>query len=207
MENTKVCKSCQKEFPATSEYFHVLKNGKYGLQTSCKKCRKKRDIQYRKNNKEKIKKQRHDNYIKNREKQLKKYQEYYIKNKTKIQKYKLKNKAKTAKYQKNKYHSDPEFRLRIILSVRINSLIKKKKNKTLDLVGCDVKTLKQYLENKFLKGMSWKNYGFYGWHIDHIRPCSSFDLTNPEQQKICFHYTNLQPLWAADNLRKSDKIL
>ena len=62
------------------------------------------------------------------------------------------------------------------------------------------------MENKFQDGMNWENYGFYGWHIDHIIPCSSFDMIDPEQQKICFHYSNLQPLWAADNFRKSDKV-
>jgi len=52
--------------------------------------------------------------------------------------------------------------------------------------------------------MTWSNYG-KGWHIDHIKPCASFDLSNPEQQKICFHYTNLQPLWAIDNIKKGAK--
>jgi hypothetical protein len=60
----------------------------------------------------------------------------------------------------------------------------------------------QHLKDHFLPEMNWDNYG--AWHIDHIRPCASFDLTDPEQQKQCFHYTNLQPLWAADNIRKAD---
>ena len=54
--------------------------------------------------------------------------------------------------------------------------------------------------------MSWNNHGFYGWHIDHIYPCSKFDLTDLNQQKQCFHYTNLQPLWAEENKKKSNKI-
>ena len=54
--------------------------------------------------------------------------------------------------------------------------------------------------------MTWENHGRYGWHIDHIMPCSSFDLTDPEQQKKCFHYTNLQPLWAHENMSKGAKI-
>lgn len=54
--------------------------------------------------------------------------------------------------------------------------------------------------------MIWSNYGSY-WHVDHIIPCSSFDLTNPEEQKKCFHFTNLQPLTAVDNMRKSSKIV
>lgn len=53
--------------------------------------------------------------------------------------------------------------------------------------------------------MTWENYGVHGWHIDHIRPCKSFDLTDPEQQKECFHYTNLQPLWWWENLEKGGK--
>ena len=62
----------------------------------------------------------------------------------------------------------------------------------------------KYFENKFSDGMSWDKVGKY-IHIDHIRPCSSFDLKNAEEQKKCFHYTNLQPLWATDNLKKGSK--
>jgi hypothetical protein len=72
-------------------------------------------------------------------------------------------------------------------------------------LGCDVITFKKYLESQFKEGMNWNNYGRKGWHIDHIRPCSNFDLSNLEQQKQCFHYTNLQPLWWKDNLIKSSK--
>jgi hypothetical protein len=61
------------------------------------------------------------------------------------------------------------------------------------------------LEKQFTKGMNWKNYG--KWHIDHIKPCASFDLSLEHEQKLCFHFTNLQPLWAKDNIRKSDKII
>jgi len=73
----------------------------------------------------------------------------------------------------------------------------------LDLLGCTVEELRAHLEKQFKRGMSWSNYG--RWHIDHIRPCASFDLTDPEQQRICFHYSNLQPLWAEENMRKGAK--
>ena len=72
------------------------------------------------------------------------------------------------------------------------------------MIGCSILELKQYLELKFKKGMTWDNYSFYGWHVDHIKPCASFDLTDIEQQKECFHYTNLQPLWCNDNWIKGD---
>jgi hypothetical protein len=75
-----------------------------------------------------------------------------------------------------------------------------------DLVGCTLAQLRGHLESKFQPGMTWHNRGFRGWHIDHIRPCASFDLADPEQQRKCFYYNNLQPLWAADNMRKGAKV-
>jgi hypothetical protein len=78
---------------------------------------------------------------------------------------------------------------------------------TKELLGCTLSEFKEYIENQFADGMSWKNYGRYGWHIDHIKPCAAFDLSKPEDQKQCFNYTNLQPLWAEDNLKKHCKIL
>lgn len=80
-----------------------------------------------------------------------------------------------------------------------------KTGRSQELIGCDWKTVKNHLESMFKKGMNWDNYGLYGWHIDHRRPCSSFDLTKENEQRECFHYTNLQPLWAYENLLKSDK--
>jgi len=69
-------------------------------------------------------------------------------------------------------------------------------------LGCTIEELKAYLEAKFEPGMDWDNWGRYGWHIDHIQPLASFDLTDREQFLVAFHYTNLQPLWASDNIRK-----
>ena len=73
------------------------------------------------------------------------------------------------------------------------------------LLGCNIEDFKLHLASKFQDGMSFENYG--KWHIDHIRPCSSFDLTDIEQQKQCFHYTNTQPLTKLENRTKSNKIL
>jgi hypothetical protein len=73
---------------------------------------------------------------------------------------------------------------------------------SIELTGCTIDELRQHLEARWLPSMNWSNYGRDGWHVDHIRPCASFDLTDPKQQQQCFHYSNLQPLWAADNLRK-----
>ena len=93
--------------------------------------------------------------------------------------------------------------LRTRIRHAVNSQNVSKANKTPELMGCPVADLKTHLESKFAEGMTWENYG--QWHIDHIRPCASFDLEDPEEQKKCFHWSNLQPLWAVDNLKKSDK--
>ncbi len=89
---------------------------------------------------------------------------------------------------------------------RIRAALKnrgKKSKRTVLLIGCSFPKLVIYLESQFEDGISWENYP--EWHIDHIKPCSSFDLTDPKQQKLCFNYKNLQPLWAGDNFRKGAK--
>ena len=71
------------------------------------------------------------------------------------------------------------------------------------MLGCSISFLKIFLEAKFKEGMTWENHG--EWHIDHIKPCASFNLLNDDEQKKCFNYTNLQPLWALENLSKGFK--
>jgi hypothetical protein len=106
-------------------------------------------------------------------------------------------------YDVNRRKKDINFKLICYLRSRLSNVLRKnKKSKsTMKLIGCSVEQLKQHLEQKFTKGMSFSNYG--KWHIDHIKSCARFDLSKPEEQKRCFHYTNLQPLWAVDNLRKN----
>jgi hypothetical protein len=100
---------------------------------------------------------------------------------------------------------DPIFRLKESLYARLRLALhgKCKSASTMELLGCSIEDLKRHLESKFQKGMTWDNYG--EWHIDHIRPCADFDLSIPSQQRECFHYKNLQPLWCADNLAKGSR--
>lgn len=111
---------------------------------------------------------------------------------------------KQAIYVKQRKQRDVDFKMRLTLRSRLGTALFRQKAKkltsTLDLVGCSIEYLREYLETKFQEGMTWDNHG--EWHIDHIRPCVSFDLSILEQQRECFHYTNLQPLWASDNLSK-----
>lgn len=77
--------------------------------------------------------------------------------------------------------------------------------RTVALIGCSISELKLHLEKQWKPGMTWENYGIRGWHIDHVRPCSSFDLSDKTQRHKCFHFSNLQPLWARENLKKGSK--
>lgn len=112
-------------------------------------------------------------------------------------------------YEKNRKLIDPEFKLIKTLRSRLSNAIKRqnasKNNKTINLLGCSIAFLREYLQNKFKEGMTWENHG--EWHIDHIKPCALFNLLDEEEQKKCFHYTNLQPMWASENLSKGCKFV
>ena len=118
----------------------------------------------------------------------------------------LEKERKQARERKRlRYQTDTNFKIRHNLRTRIWSALNglKKSNKLSVFLGCTLDEFKTYLSTKFTDGMSWENYG--QWHIDHIIPCAKFDLSEEVSQRECFHYTNLQPLWAIDNLRKGDK--
>lgn len=112
-------------------------------------------------------------------------------------------------YRKHLRRTDPWWALRNRLSARIwFALVSgkgKKAAKTQELIGCTVEQLQAHIESKFTDGMSWEKLLAGEIHIDHIKPCALFDLTNPAEQKACFHFTNLQPLWAGNNLTKGAK--
>jgi len=118
--------------------------------------------------------------------------------------------------RKERYDNDLSFKLKISLRSRIKSALKTQLSRVLKkyssvghieaMLGCTLDELKQHLESKFKEGMTWENWSHKGWHVDHIYPLSKIDLTDPEQLKKACHYTNLQPLWARENLSKHDKI-
>lgn len=112
------------------------------------------------------------------------------------------NETRRVRLQKRR-DEDPQYRIMMALHCRLYMAVKKNKGKTMELLGCSLDHATKHLESKFTTGMAWENYG--EWHIDHIKPCASFNLEDPEEQKKCFHWTNLQPLWAIDNIRKGVK--
>jgi hypothetical protein len=156
--------------------------------------------QYQKENKEQISNRKQQYRAKNKEK-IKEYDKNrYKENKEQIKEYKK-------KYLKERRNKDIGFRILCNCRKRLYRAVKgiNKSAPTRELIGCSVEKLLEHLESQFQEGMTWDNYG--EWHIDHIKPCALFDFTKEEDQRECFHYTNLQPLWAEDNLRKSDKYI
>lgn len=107
---------------------------------------------------------------------------------------------------KQRRMTDSHFKISSNLRHRLNQAIRnqQKSGSAVSDLGCSIPALKLHLEEQFQPGMSWKNYG--QWHIDHIKPLASFDLTDREDFLQANHYTNLQPLWAEDNLRKGDNV-
>mgnify|MGYP001820701080 CR=1 FL=1 len=205
----KQCKKCGIEKDYSD--FGKDKYAKDGLTYRCRDCRNKSHSAYRKTengqqkikeyelkNKDKISKRRRERYANNRERELAVNRKWAEQNKDRIREI-------SRKYQQHQRDNTINYKLRCNLKNRIYDAVKNntKSKRTMELLGCSIEYLKQYLFEQFQDGMSWDNYG--EWHIDHIRPCASFDLSDPKQQQACFHYTNLQPLWAIDNLKKQDK--
>lgn len=188
----KVCTKCSVEKSICE--FRKDKTKKDGYYSSCKSCK----LEYRRLNKELV----NLSAKKLREKQKKENpEEYYLKNLERGKKYYEKN------YERKKIMSNKiENRLKNNVRARVRNFLKsfnmKKNNKTFEIVGCTPEFLKEHLESHFKDNMSWDNYGLYGWHIDHIIPLSSAK-TEEEVYKLC-HHTNLQPLWARENLIKSN---
>ena len=224
---TKKCSKCE----IIKEVCFFSKNNKTKdkLHCSCKECDKKkyhdnRDNnikkmrEYKKSNPEKLKKyylenqEKYKEYRKNKKEIQKKYmKDYYQNNLEKRKKYLEKNKEKIKLKrnisEKNKRNLNPLHKLKIYTRNRICFYIKRnnitKRNATFKIVGCSPEELKIHLEKKFTEGMSWENQG--KWHIDHLIPLSSAK-TEEELYKLCY-FTNLQPMWGLENIRKGKKIV
>ena len=207
----KNCNSCKLE----KEYILFNKNIRTddGYSNTCRECAKVINNKSYLNNKEKINIAAKAWYELNKEKHIKYTSNYQKinpeKNRLSTAKYLKNNPEYYNNYRKNRYNNDPQFKLRVILGTRLNEVLKKsktnKESNIIKLLGCSLEEVKIHLEKQFKEGMSWDNHGFY-WEVDHIIPCDSFNMQDVEQQKLCFNYTNLQPLTKTQNRQKSNKI-
>jgi hypothetical protein len=152
---------------------------------------------------------RKSEYAKNREHQLEYRKQKYAANKNEILA-KMKSdeeKAKRNARNKKRRQIDPSFRISESLKVRIHEILKEYKDETCNyLLGANKIFLKKWLEYQFDSNMSWNNFATY-WHIDHVIPIAFFNITQKEEQRVCFHWTNLRPLSKTANIKKHKKIL
>jgi hypothetical protein len=211
----KKCNKCNKEKDFNN--FYKKKTSSDGYNNICIECRK----EYNKEKKENIQ----NYYLENKEQYKNNSKKYYSNNKDIVKqnvnvwqksnpslvkdyskKWSYNNREYFKKWRQNQWNNNPNFRLRIILGNRLNEIIKKSKtyktNNIISLLGCTLEECKVYLEKQFLPEMNWNNHGVV-WEIDHIKPCSLFDLTKEEKQKECFHFTNLQPLFKTTKIAES----
>lgn len=209
---TKICTQCKKDKDKKTDYHKD--NSRYaGVQAVCKQCKSEGYL-----SRGEINKRNYRNTMNDPEKKKAKYA---TNNKSRNKKKSI-DKAKTYKLEYNQrpevikrrkeiHHirkaTDLNYNIKKRLRYRVRDAVKRKlkshkykNNSMLELLGCDIDYLITHLENTFTEGMSWDKLSEL--HIDHIRPCNSYDLRDADQQKDCFSYKNLQMLWWQDNLRK-----
>jgi len=186
---TKHCKKC--DTTKTVDQFHKNRSSKDGLGSKCKDCYK-------------------TYYVENREKALAYKKSYYEENREEVlakkKVYCEENREKINTWWSNKRATDPTFRWVRRTRCRLSSILHGTGShpEALDLLGCTRQEYRDHLESQFTDGMSWDNYG--EWQVDHIIPVSAFDQSKLDERAICWHYSNTQPLWAADNQAKGSKL-
>ena len=196
---TKKCTKCGE----TKKLSEFTKN-----KSSCKMCTKVYKRIYDEKNKDKTK----VHYKENKDEIKASNKAWKAKNKDKVKSYnkvyKTKNKDKRNTYQRNRLIEDPIYKLTRNLRRRLYNAIKDnyKKGSAIKDLGCTLDECKQHIESLFKPGMTWNNWTYDGWHLDHIIPLSSFNLEDREQFLQAHHYTNLQPLWAKDNMTKGNRL-
>jgi len=213
----KHCKTCDAWKPLCEYGKHRAQWD--GLRLRCKECNCAQTARYRQNNPEKVKRSKKRSGAlyrkKNRDKQLEYLRKYRRNHRDKIiasqKRWYKKNCDLIRKKKKERYYSDPAFRITMTMRGRVYDALKGKRKSasTMKLVGCTAGFLKTYLEKQFVDDMTWENYGKGAgkWSVDHMMPCASFDLAEKDEQLKCFHYTNLQPLWEEINLAKFNHII
>lgn len=191
---TKICTKCFCEKSLTE--FYVRQTGK--AEVSCKVCGREATLSWRKKNRARDRKNALNWWNKNRERGL-------ATQKKRRTAYPERQRKCVAAWRAIKGEKQFRNTLADRLREHVRSALQgtAKAASTLTLLGCSVEELKAHLAKQFRPGMMWETYGL--WQIDHIKPCAKFDLRDPSQQKQCFHFSNLQPLWALENFKKNDR--
>ncbi len=214
---TKKCCKCHQD--KTLDAFNKCKSGRFGLHNHCRACQKivKGEWYVKHAEEERAKGKTPEGKAARKKSMQKRYWGDPEFRANFLEKNKLRRRGEAAKVrqranEKKRRQTNPTYRLRAILNVRLRDVLKElggtKAAELKELVGCCMSDLIKYIESLWLPGMSWENYGNKegNWQLDHIIPVCSFNLIEAEQQKACYHYTNVRPLWKIDNLRKGAKL-
>lgn len=208
MFGRKECSSCRRLLPFSGFVKDPRKT--LGITSDCKGCRRERSAKWRDQNRDRIRELNHRPESKaaryawweaNKDEAKRKRRQ-----RAKTREGRAKNAQRAREYRKR----SRQYRVKSNLRGRINAALNERRRTASveKLIGCSIPEFIAHLESLWQPGMSWDNYGLLpgSWHIDHIKPCASFDLTDPSQQRECFHYENCRPLWAAENLSKGAKL-
>lgn len=185
LQNKKRCTKC-KDIKDNNEFWKS-KWGYMGTKAECNLCSQEYGLKFKEYSKERDKTEKAKNT-------RKKWKQDNIEHRKKYER----------NWRKQKRAEDPFYKIKMNLSSRISDIIRGKisRIRTMELLGCSREEFIEYIEKQFTEGMNWNNYGKTGWQVDHIKPVSKFNLLDENEMRICWHFTNLQPLWWYDNLKK-----
>lgn len=199
IDTMNTCSDCHETKNLSDFYFRKESNT---YRQTCKLCFKQNRKQYRDTNKENIQESKKQYYYENQEICCKRSRDWYAKNKE------IKN-EKHVVYIRNRRRTDNDFKVYSNIQSRIYSALHsnnvKKIDNTLDIIGCSIAFYKSWLEYQFDDNMNWDNHGNY-WHIDHVKPCESYNMSDDNELKECFNWSNVRPVEKTLNLIKNDKI-
>lgn len=192
--------------------FYKLQKGLGGVYSVCKSCLAIKNKIYRQANLDRCRANSKRHYHENKEYYANKIKTYRTENAEEIKKthrvYLESHKDKINEHLRNRYYRDTQYRIKVILRSRLYDAVFRecKNGSAIEDLGCSIEFFKAYIEQRFEPGMTWDNWAHDVWHLDHIIPLASFDLTDREQLLKACHYTNIQPMWAKDNLSKGAKL-
>lgn len=210
-DTSRVCSRCKVEKPL--EEFGSSKGNLFDKSYRCKVCQKElrhlpraqkqAAVRYQERKREKGHQERHTQYMREYRASHPEKAAEASKARTLAARHPEEMKRRNERERKRR-KNDPGYHIEKVLRCRMHLLLRRKnpKPRTKSLLGCSTEELRVHIERQWELGMSWENYGVRGWHIDHIKPVADFDLLDAAQQEECFHFTNLRPLWAAENQRR-----
>jgi hypothetical protein len=223
MEETKICRKCSRDLPRNKEFYNFMNSSskcKIIIAAYCRECTKRKSAEYFQKRREEGSEARNglrrpiqDNSTATIRYENEKLTDCGLRKCVQCQEVKPRDKehfrwdAAGSNFFGKCHECDGNHKFRNAYRGRIATALKnnKRDGRVEKMLGCSVSEGRKHIESTWKPGMNWANHGLHGWHIDHIRPCASFDFSRKEEQRVCFDHKNLQALWAKENLKKGAK--